>query len=150
MAVVISQANSYNAGAELWATPQLEASRSSQRLDWYLNFQIAKAKMHQRLETSPQVKKIVQACELELPENPIDGNQGLLISTTHLLPARWVLVQPLVADFKNWVSGIHQSWESLKHPQLRIFLPTHKTAADFQSQWSSLSDSTDYGIVLDA
>lgn len=146
----ISQANSYNPGADLWVLSPLEQSHSTQRLDWYLNFQIAKADFHQQKNMSEELEIIIRECDLELYNYLPQNNDGLLINVKHLLPARWALVQPILNPFPSWVEKIHFYWKSLQQPSLRIFLPKEKTTSDFNSHWAQLSSFENYGIVIDS
>ena len=146
----ISQTNSYNPGADLWVLAPLDESGSTQRLDWYLNFQIAKATFHQQKKLSEDLDFFIRECELQRYDYFPQGSEGLLISASHLLPVRWTLIQPVLDPFANWVEKIHFFWKSLQQPDLRVFLPKNKSISDFSTHWTQLSSSENYGLVLDS
>ena len=80
----------------------LDESGSTQRLDWYLNFQIAKATFHQQ-KNCQRTLIFIRECELQRYDYFPQGSEGLLISASHLLPVRWTLIQPVLDPFANWV-----------------------------------------------
>ena len=60
------KSGAFGPGSKLWITPELEQSNWTRLIDWYLNFQISKAKFHNSQEASPQLKKIAYDNDVEL------------------------------------------------------------------------------------
>jgi hypothetical protein len=151
MALLLSQASSYNAGNDLWIIANDKYSKWFNRLDWYLNFNLAVSELHQPKAISTWLLKVVKQCELDPPDqHKIPDNSPLLIASENWIPARWVAVhnfEPEQAD--QWISSIHQTWSQLTKPSFRVFLPIGMTPSQFSGAWGKLESFSDYTLVTD-
>jgi len=148
---VLSPANAYNPGSELWIFPELQKSQWTQRVDWYLNFQILKNSQRETLSIAEEVQAILKEAELHehsIVTSPTDSN--LMISSQQQLPNQWVVVVPGSEKLRMWMADIHAVWENLKKPTLRVFLPMNLSANAFVESWSLISESEDVTLVLDS
>ncbi|MEK6773877.1 MAG: hypothetical protein AABY64_08045 [Bdellovibrionota bacterium] len=148
---ILSPANAYNPGSDLWVFPELEESQWTQKVDWYLNFQILKNSQRQSLELPKEILTTLNACELSpLDFNTSPESASLLISSKMQLPNKWVVVAPGAKNFRTWVKHLHQLWTKMKEPSLRVFLPTGITGNSFVESWNLISSSQDLTLVLDS
>lgn len=147
---LLSQAGSLNPGSDLWVVPERKNCQATQKIDWYLNFQISKASKHQARPLSQKVTDILEKCEL--PQHSFEENEdnSLLIASHLALPNRWVLVIKGSDQFEDWVASIAQKHKHLNSPSTRIFLPNGKTLEEFQKTWSKSSQEKDLSVVIDA
>jgi hypothetical protein len=141
MPSTLSQASALNPGADLWVVADLNHSKWTSKLDWHLNFQIAKASRHKSPELSPFLKEALEQTGQQELRFDVDG-APLLIQSESLLPNKWILIVPYAGDMKAWLSRISKAWTDLKKPSIRIFLPTGQSA----SQVTQFEDIT---LVLD-
>lgn len=142
----VSPANSLLPGADLWVTADLQHGRLTERLDWYMNFQITKAGHHTTQQISENLQTVLDHCGLQKFDFIGDSEQSLLIASQGHLPNRWVLVVPFS---ESWAARIHQAWKSLGSPSTRIFLPAKLSIEQFEKQWRKVSDFNDLTLVTE-
>lgn len=146
---VLSSASAFNPGSDLWILPDFSCSRWTRRIDWHLNFQIIRACRRPSPEPREFITLIQKETELEV-FNPVQlPNAPLLISSVSFFPNRWVVVIPNADFFEAWVRQSSDIWEALKHPTLRIFLPTGQSSSSFHNEWSNRHATEDFTLVLD-
>lgn len=146
---VLSLASAFNPGSDLWIAPDSDHSRWTQKLDWYLNFQIIKNQRHLSPETRNFTKLIQKETGLEAYDHTIAKNAPLMMTSETCFPNKWVIVVPMTANFSNWVREVSNIWENLKHPSLRVFLPTGQNAGFFNKEWQNHHSFEDFTLVLD-
>jgi len=148
---VLSPANAYNPGSDLWIFPELEESQWTQKVDWYLNFQIQKNSQRSSLSISDDIRSTLNACEISVPDFTTTAESSALMISSHLqLPNKWIVVTPGSKNFRAWVKNLYQLWMKLKEPSLRVFLPTGVLANAFVESWNLLSTSEELTLVLDS
>jgi hypothetical protein len=117
----------------LWIVPDFDQSTLSRRIDWYLNFQIHRFIKHSRQPISPALQNIIKKCELkEFDFIEKIHLAGLLISSSLLLPNRWVYYLKATSNINEWVQQSFDVWSKLHQPSLRFILPKHISAAEFR------------------
>lgn len=146
---LLSQASALNPGAELWVVPDRGNSRWTTKIDWYLNFQIAKSGRHQSRTSPLFLQKVV--ADTNLPEYSFlaEDHSPLLIPCQNLLPCRWTAVLPLHRNHAEWVSQLSQVWTSLDKPTFRVFLPAGQNPATFNELWQNHHKFEEFTVVLD-
>ncbi len=148
---VLSPANAYNPGSDLWIFAELEESRWTQKVDWHLNFQIQKNSQRPPLAFSEEIRTTLTACELSMEDFSTSAETTpLMISSRRQLPNKWVVVVPGSKNFRQWVKYLYQMWTKLNEPSLRVFLPVGVVANSFVESWNLLSASEDLTLVLDS
>lgn len=147
MPLLLSQASSLNPGAELWILPQEDQSNWYARLDWYLNFTLARIELKPEMKISAFLEAVNQECNLELLN--VNPKEPLLISVNQWLPARWVLILPYKEDLQNWTDAIVNQVGSLKTGSLRVFLPRGKRFDEAQPYFEASGLPSDLTVVLD-
>lgn len=145
----LSQASAYNPGASLWICPDQPNSKWYLKLDWYLNFQISRLEKHNKQFLSKDLETIILKTELDIEKQIVPDEKHTLVSSYLNLPCRWLIVQPYENNPKEWCLKIKHSWQSLKEPSLRVFLPTGLNASDFTEVWRSITSFDDLTVVLD-
>ena len=146
---VLSQASALNPGSDLWIVPDLERSRWTAKLDWYLNFQICKASRHHSPKLPEFVGHVLRETEQGFPNVSLTADSPLMISSSDLLPNKWVLVVPWTENMSAWTEKVVKTWRDLKEPSLRIFLPPGQSAGSLQQQWQMHQASQEFTVVLD-
>jgi len=136
----LSLASCYNPGADLWILPERKSSTLTQKLDWYLNFQISRAAKHETQELPERVTQILSKTGLPHLDFIETKKESLLIPSSQLLPNRWVVVIRGSDDFESWVELAFKRWTELRQPSLRLFLPAGKDLSDFQN----------FNVILDS
>ena len=148
----LSHASSLNPGSDLWVVPERKSCFATQKIDWYLNFQISRASKHIQKPISQRLAEILEKCGLQalVPQDHTENSRkSLLIPSNTSLPNRWVLVATGSDDFSNWVSTLAKTHVKMNAPSLRVFLPTGRTFEEFQKLWSKASDHGDVAVVID-
>jgi hypothetical protein len=138
----LTHATCLSPGADLWVVPPMDQSQQTQKIDWYLNFQIAKFSLHQRPALPPRVKEIVKLCDLDEQTKALPASSDLLILSSQTLPNRWVLLASGSEDLPTWTQKIFAHWSDMNKPTLRIFLPESVAKNDFEKIWKKLDDSS--------
>lgn len=146
---VLSSASAFNPGSDLWIVPDFASCHWAQKLDWYLNFQIVKSQRHLSPEIRNFTKLIQRDSGLEPYELSMPKDAPLMVTSDAFFPNKFVVVVPMTANFKIWVKEVSNIWENLKHPSLRIFLPTGQNAGSFNKEWQSHHSFEDFTVVLD-
>lgn len=146
---VLSQASALNQGAQLWVIPDVSNSSWTMKIDWYLNFQICRAQRHSMRHLPEYVDKVIDQTGLDKPVVTTSDSSTLLIASENLLPNKWVALVPLHKNYAQWVQQVAETWASLGHPTLRIFLPAGQKAGQFNELWQSYQKFEDYTVVLD-
>lgn len=137
--VEVSQASCMSPGADLWVIPEREGSQLAQRLDWYLNFQIAKAAHHHSKKTSSEINSLLQECELPSYDWLEKKQNCLLLLSYQAFPNRWVMALDGSQNLENWVLELGKRWAKMNYPTMRIFLPENTGKTDFSRLWNQLS-----------
>ncbi len=123
-------------GCDLWIVAEAQHSRWARKLDWYLNFQIQRAGLHKSRELSPEIQKVIQDCEVELPEIGTFRSAPLMIASENLLPNSKTIVVPQIQDAAGWVEACFKIWDDLGRPLTRVFLPDEMKAEAFNRAWA--------------
>jgi hypothetical protein len=147
----LTKSNAFNPGSDLWVIPDLVESAISQRIDWYLNFQIHRFLVHSKKEISQALKEIMTQCELkdlDFISNNKKKNYGLLISSCHLLPNRWIYCLNVSSiGASQWVQNSFDVWSKLNQPSIRYVLPKTLSSVEFSPLLESHSFTQDISIV---
>lgn len=101
------------AGADLWVLPDLEQSEWARKIDWYLNFQLARASTHSTLKHSDELSAVVQKWEFDPPDVEVANQLPLMVASSDLLPNHSTVLLPLGGDVKSWTKRIFDLWRKL-------------------------------------
>jgi hypothetical protein len=134
-------------GADLWIVPERKQSSLTQKIDWYLNFQIAKSVQHQSQDLSPIVGEILRSCALKNYDFLHEDSDALLILSTRTLPNRWVMVLKGSSDLNDWLQIALQKWKKMNSPSLRIFLPEGARTSEVSRIWKKLGGSDNVTFI---
>lgn len=137
------RAKAFGAGSDLWIVPDPEESEIASRIDWYLNFQIAKSKVHETQKISAHLEASIKTHALVLPQISKEDGAPLLIASEQRFPNRMVVEMKVSAKPKVWVDEIQKLWAKLDRPRLRVFLPRDMTPEDFQNEWQAPMNPSD-------
>ncbi len=129
----------FSAGAPLWIIADQKHSAWAKKLDWYLNFQLRKAKFHKSVQLSEKIKQKMQDWGFDLPvlEKPASP---LMIASHKLLPNE-LTVQ--IASGENWASECLRVLKNLRIDKARIFLPSEMTPQEFKNGIGKKSSDLD-------
>lgn len=146
---VLFRAKAFGPGSDLWLVPDPDKSADVRKMDWYLNFQLAKARTQKNQEMAPELKNIL--IQNEWPElRP--GNkdqQALMIAANPFLPTQMVVMVPSQKQFSQWVAQAKKVWAGLGRPSVRIFLPEGESPDTMKELWPS-SDQLDQITIVPA
>jgi hypothetical protein len=146
---VLSSVSALNPGADLWIVPEFDSSRWTQKLDWYLNFQILRNHRHSMPEVRNYTLYVQNQTGLEPYRAELPKTAPLMINSEAFFPNKWVVVVPVANEFRHWVEEVSKVWDGLKHPSLRVFLPTGLSASSFFEEWKNHHTFEDFTVVLD-
>lgn len=140
--LTLYRAKSLGPGADLWVLPNNESSEAALKIDWYLNFQMARSQYHQGHQLSPDLKKLIEDLKLKLPQPEIQENAPLMIAASQSFPCEMVVRLPFSKE-KEWVRSVEKVWTELGRPRLRVFLPKTETTEGFQKHWHTPLEAND-------
>ncbi len=129
---LLSHVGALTGEAKLWVFPQPERSQWLKKLDWYMEFQVARASIHKQIEFPPALLELAAHYEVDPPKIRVLPEAPLLVATTDLLPTHKTVVIPYKDEPVQWLNQIFGLWERLMKPRLRIFLPTQVNVHDVQ------------------
>jgi len=142
--------SAFSAGADLWIVPERKKSRLVQKIDWYLNFQIAKSVQHQTKTVSKDIHEILKNCALDglkgydfLPEE----SDALMILSNQSLPNRWVMILKGSEDIETWLTTAVQKWKKMNSPSVRIFLPEGLKQNEVAKLWKRLGGDEKVSLI---
>lgn len=144
----IAESMAFSNGADLWVLPDPTVSDWANRVDWYLNFQIARARQHKAPVIPSGLVEILQETNLALPTPLSLGKAPLMLSCQARLPAKQTVILGFDDELKEWCGQIFQIWQSLKQPSLRVFLPKRISFSQLQAAWPK-SGSEPVAFVCD-
>lgn len=130
----LSSDQALSEGSTLWIVGELNSSFWAQKINWYLNFQLRRAKFHQSREISSELITVLQTCEVEAPEFKLNPNAPLLVESSKLLPNQ-VTVQLFNRTFESWLEDAISIWNDLQRPSVRVFLPADKSPDVMKTRW---------------
>lgn len=145
----LSDPMAFASGADLWLLPNAEHSHWTRKMDWYLNFQGARALSHQAPALAPGLIQLLKEEELAMPTTSAELKTPLMVSTSHRLPARYTVQLTFDGKLKNWIKQAHDVWQQMGRPATRIFLPIGESFSDGMAAWdaSERSETIDGGTV---
>lgn len=130
----LSSEQALSEGSALWIVGNLEDSTWAQKINWYLNFQLRRAKFHQTKAMPQELIAVLQTWEVEAPELKIDPSAPLLVESSKLVPNQ-ITVQLFNRTFDSWVDEGMRVWNDLQRPSVRVFLPGEKTKSQLTTRW---------------
>lgn len=131
------RAKAFGPGADMWVIPEGSNSPMAKKVDWYLNFQVARAELHSVMPVSPELKKIIVENDLDLPEPKLSAGAPLMIASSQHFPTSQIIEIKVQSSLNDWVSRIQNIWLKLRRPRMRVFLPNDLTPEDFEKIWQS-------------
>lgn len=145
--MTLSKAAAFNPGSELWLLPELEQSRWTQLVDWYLNFIISRAHKYTTPSLSPKLQSIIET--YKLPLQPIKPGKSvpMLFSSEGRLPSRQTIILKYHDSMEEWLDKSSNIWQKLNRPRLRIFLPDDISEKDFNKLWPQSDPATAIELV---
>jgi len=132
---ILNRAQAFASGSDLWVVPDGDENPLLKRMDWYLNFQMSRARRHISHDISPQLKTIINDNTMPnfLPELP--EKTALMIASENHFPVKTIVEIPRANKVEAWVEKVHEIWLKLDRPALRVFLPNKITPAEYQDFW---------------
>jgi hypothetical protein len=150
MAMTVLSPNSvFSPGARLWIAADFAQSSWTQKLDWYLNFQISRYLRHTKASPSEFTQWVWQQTQYPAIDIASSKTAPLMIASKDLLPTDWVVVVPLASakDFSSWAGAVVKVWQDLQNPELRIFLPKDVPTNLWGSFWEEQKNSANCSLV---
>ncbi len=135
-------------GADLWIIPERKSSKLVQKMDWYLNFQIAKSVQHQSQTLSQNVLEILKACALNGYDFAPDASaDALMILSSQTLPNRWVMVLKGSDETESWFKTAATKWKKMNSPSIRLFLPQGLHRSEALKLWKRFGGDDSVHII---
>lgn len=131
----LPHANAFSIGADLWILPDLPRSSWAQTVDWYVNFQLSKARLHTPAKFSPELQDLVDRHSSEVFRIEVHPKAPLFLATEKLLPNRETVVLPYEESLETWLDKAVAVWKRLNSPPLRVFLPDETASSEFVKLW---------------
>lgn len=139
----LTETTAFAPGAQLWILPDPKVSHWARKIDWYLNFQIARAERHLPPVLEPGLLQLLKDEDLAAPTTAGNNESPLLLSSGHRLPAGQTVEISFTGDFSHWLARAAGVWRDLGHPMLRLFLPRGTTPAQAEALWPGAKSQMD-------
>jgi hypothetical protein len=139
-----NESTAFAPGSQLWILPDPRVSHWARKIDWYLNFQIARAERHLPPVLEPGLLQLLRDEQLDPPTTLSNTKAPLLLSSGHRLPAHQTVEISFTGDFSGWLAQAAGIWRDLGHPPLRLFLPQGTTSAQVEALWPGEKSQMDY------
>lgn len=147
--MVLKPEEALSGGADLWIIPDPSTSNWTNKIDWYLNFQICNSARLKPPTNSDFLTQTLQETGIERREFGVDIEAPFMIASHDLLPNKWVVILPWKHNLTAWVSKSFEIWNNLKNPGLRLFLPPGQSAGALEREWKLNDQSQELTVVLD-
>lgn len=131
----LNRAQAFSGECDLWIVPDKTNFNLFSKLDWYLNFQLTRASMHQSQAISPQLKNLIHENRLPNFYQAPPKNSALMVSAELGLPTKTIIEIPSLEDLSLWPKTVHEKWLNLDRPNLRVFLPNSLSLENFNKHW---------------
>lgn len=145
----VDPSDAFSPGAELWIVPALAHSQWTKKIDWKLNFQIAKSHLHKKLHLSQSLTETLEKCQI--PQIPLgEVPPTLMIASHQLLPNRWLVVIEEDCKDLEYLQKAAQISQKLGVKKVRIFLSAQKdsqSSGSRNSRLRSLAPAIEFEIV---
>lgn len=136
---IVNRAQALMPGCDLWVIPSESISPLIKKIDWYLNFQLSRAEIHHREELSPEMKSIMHENELPTFYSKPEDQLPLMVLSEERLPVKTVVQMRDMNSKLEWTEFVHNLWQGLNCPTLRVFLPINMTPDEFKSTWPGMT-----------
>ena len=134
--------SAFSPGSDLWILPDPKVSHWARKIDWYLNFQFARAEHHLPPVLEPGLLSLLQEEKLAPPSISANLRAALMVSSGHRLPAIQTVEVPFDGNLGEWLTKVTSIWRDLSRPTLRLFLPRGITVTQAEALWPSPSSQT--------
>lgn len=135
---VLTKSAALTSGSDLWIVADQDHSLWTQHLDWYLNFQLVRARRHLSAHLGVQLVELQSRWELPTFSNEMTSSSPLMIASQNLLPNQLTVLIPFLKDLADWIVKSQSIWINLLCPNLRIFVPSRLSADEITKQWNQL------------
>ena len=109
-------------GHDIWFVCEPEQSYWATQIDWHINFQISRSKLHKSAELKNEVKEIIADQELELKTDFSSyQNKALLIYSGFNLPAKYIVKIAYNQSSAEWIQQAKAAWQQLNFASCRVF-----------------------------
>ena len=132
----------FSPGSQLWVSERLEDSVWSQKIDWYLNYQLTRSRQLHARELPKVVQNIMSTEDVYTLE--ASSNDILMVAAQHFLPVRQIILVPKQKDFKAWLETVQGVWQKLLKPSTRIFCAPGADLKLFDKLWRK---DTEPGLI---
>ncbi len=147
--LTINRAHAFSPGSDLWIVPATASQNPIiRRMDWYLNFQLSRARHRIVKELPHEIKRIMtenQMNELLSEHEKNRDTSPLAVIASDRLPTNIVVELP-GAKPPDWVQNARSVWENLGKPRIRLFLSSEIDPAIFLKYWPP-STSDEFSVV---
>jgi hypothetical protein len=138
----LSESVAFSEGSDLWVFCDPAHSAFARKIDFYLNFQMARTQKFQPKPFAAGLQSILKDNQLEELQLAPSASACCLISTRRALPCRYVVVVLWNQSEQGWIEETRKVWQKLGSPSLRLFLPKAMAAFDMNLGWSTDSAAT--------
>ena len=123
---ILPKRNAFIKGSDLWVISDIQSSKWTKKINWYLNFQIYKLKSVKQLNRD----QMAYLSDAGFDFKNIKAKTGsILISSDKLLTNKKTLIIPF-NNLKKWLSMAKACWDGLGRPSVRFFTPDKANADD--------------------
>lgn len=148
----LDTSNAFNSGHDLWFVALDDSSKTYQRLDWLLNFQLYSSKRKQMPKLSEPLQEILQLCDIQDVSAPgfnPDKLKLIMVPAYKNIPAKWVVLSSSLNDKSQAIEQMVQVWSSFTKPSCRFFLPSGFDIENFKTYWEQAGLLGEASIYLD-
>lgn len=132
---VLTRMTAFSPGAKLWIVPDINHSSWSQKIDWEIGFQAARAQGYVAPETSPAIKEIANQLQMKIDDFRQPQTAPLLLASDKFLPNQMTVFVQVTKNKSDWIQVASEVWKKLNYPELRLFLPEGIDIKEFKSEW---------------
>lgn len=142
---ILYRSQAFGPGSHLWfiAGPSTSSNTKKQskypaltnKIDWYLNFQLTRSRQHKPHVFSNTLKNIINENNLPTFTKEISEPKPLMIIAKEQFPTSAVIEMPVPKNMQSWPQNIHDIWQRFEQPSLRVFLPEEISAEEFKALW---------------
>lgn len=143
---VLEKSQAFSSGSDLWIFPDHEECPWTSMADWRTGFRLFKYRNKSVQPLSENLQSIVTECQLTVSQGQ-ETPHHLLLASHAYFPNIWSMLVPASERPEIWLNTIHNKWQQLSCPSLRIFLPKTYQIDSFKIHFNGLHEGKPISIV---
>ncbi len=136
----LAASSALSAGSDIWVTAPVKISSWTQKIDWYLNFQITRFTQRKKTVPAPELQELwMKSFDFKIKEDFLEDDDEMVLLSSPSLPCKWVIHLPHWTEKKEISAALLKKISALNATSVRFFLPKNQAPHISKTQNLELS-----------